>query len=213
MDGRSLQDRIHRAAGMSARAVGQLADAYRPQGPVHPLDAANRYLRLPALFVPATGRAARTNVFGDPFWHGIFDASYTKPGDYVVLNRGTYFIASQAPLLPVLCVIANRTLSITRSVPISTPDGAYGGYTAGSTVILMDRWPASVLSASKTSSPGSNLPTDVLSPYWSVLIPAPSGIVLSPGDLISDDLGRSAVISGSELTDLGWRVVARLVTT
>jgi hypothetical protein len=37
--------------------------------------------------------------------------------------------------------------------------------------------------------------------------------VLSPGDIITDDLGRTAVINSSELTNLGWRISAKMATT
>jgi len=46
-----------------------------------------------------------------------------------------------------------------------------------------------------------------------VLLPAPVGVVLAYGDLMSDDLGRSAVITSTELTPLGWRLNAKLATT
>jgi hypothetical protein len=57
------------------------------------------------------------------------------------------------------------------------------------------------------------LPTDQVVPYWNILLPAIARIVLSPGDLITDDLNRTAVIAGSELTDLGWRISAKMATT
>jgi hypothetical protein len=59
----------------------------------------------------------------------------------------------------------------------------------------------------------ADLPTDQAIPYWNILVPAPSSVLLTPGDMIIDDIGRSAVISGSELTSLGWRIVAKMATT
>ena len=46
-------------------------------------------------------------------------------------------------------------------------------------------------------------------PYWNVLLPAVDRVILSPGDIITDDLGRTAVIAGSEMTNLGWRMSAQ----
>jgi hypothetical protein len=31
--------------------------------------------------------------------------------------------------------------------------------------------------------------------------------------MITDDIGRTAVIAGSELTNLGWRIIAKMATT
>jgi hypothetical protein len=214
MNGRKLQDRLYLGLGLAAHHVGQSADAFRPVGPFDPLDKQNRFLRLPATFVSATGNGGRANVYGEVLWHGIFDASYTRVGDYLVLNTGRFFVASQDPLLPVLCVKANRVISIVRpNMQTSIASNAYGGYTSGGSAILMDGWPASVLGENRSSGSMTDLPTDQAIPYWNILLPAIARVILSPGDLVTDDLVRTAVITGSELTDLGWRVSAKMATT
>lgn len=200
--------------GLSARHFGQSTDAFRPCGPFQPLAAENRYIRLPATFTSSYGRFTRTNEFGNALWCGIFDGSYTKPGDYLVTPSATYFVASQAPLLPILCARTNRTISIARpNVQANIAGNAYGGYTAGGSTMLMAGWPASILGGGQSSHSTADLPTDQGTPNWNVLVPPPIGVILSPGDIITDDLSRTAVISGSELTDLGWRIIARMATT
>jgi hypothetical protein len=77
----------------------------------------------------------------------------------------------------------------------------------------MNQWPASVLGENKSSHPAADLPTDQMVPYWNVLIPSVVGVVLSPGDIMTDDLGRTGVINSSELTNLGWRISAKMATT
>jgi hypothetical protein len=178
------------------------------------LDYQNRFLRLPAIFVSAKGNEGRTNVYGEALWRGIFDASYTKAGDYLVLDTGKFFVASQNPLLPVLCVKANRIISIVRpNTQKNTASNAYGGYTSGGSETLMAEWPASVLGENRSSGSVADLPTDQAVPYWNILLPAIARVVLSPGDLVTDDLNRTAAIAGSELTDLGWRISAKMATT
>jgi hypothetical protein len=214
MDGRRLQDRLYLGSGLSARHVGQSADAFRPSGAFNPLDKQNRFLRLPATFVSAKGNNGRTNVYGDALWHGIFDGSYTRAGDYLVLETGTFFIASQVPLLPILCVRANRIISIARpEMQTSIAGNSYGGYTSGSATTLIERWPASVLGENRSSASITDLPTDQAIPYLNILLPAVRGVVLSLGDIVTDDLTRTAVISGTELTNLGWRISAKMATT
>lgn len=214
MNGLKLQDRLYFGLGRSARYVGRSADAFRSKGPLNPIDPRNRFLRLPATFVSAKGNDAQTVAYGEALWHGIFDGCYTKVGDYLVLPTGTYFVISQEPLLPILCVRTNRTISITRPhMQTSTAANTYGGYTSSQSVLLMSGWPASVLGQSKAGASATGLPSDQASPYWAILVPAPAGILLSPGDIVTDDLGRTAVIAESELTDLGWRMSAKMATT
>jgi hypothetical protein len=214
MNGRKLQDRLYLGLGLSARHIGQFADAFRPSGPFDPLDKQNRILRLLATVVSTRGKYSHTNLFGDALWYGVFDASYTRPGDYIVMQSGTFFVASQAPLLPVLCVKTNRLISIARpKMQASIAANSYGGYVLGASTALMGGWPASVLGENRTSHSAADLPTDQVVPYWNVLVPSPAKVVLSPGDVITDDLGRTALISGSELTDLGWRISAKMATT
>jgi hypothetical protein len=214
MDGRKLQGRVNYGLGRSARYIGQWADAYRPSDALNPLNQQNRYLRLPAAFLPASGSDSRANTYGEPLWHGIFDASYTREGDYIVLGSRVFFVASQDPLLPVLCVNTNRTISLARpNAQSNAAFNSYGGYTSTGTSALMAGWPANVLAENKTGASGAGLPTNVGVPYWNILVPSVVGVILSPGDLVTDDLGRTAVVSGTELTSLGWRINAKLATT
>jgi hypothetical protein len=89
----------------------------------------------------------------------------------------------------------------------------YGGVTAANVTPLMTNWPASMLAASRESRALANLPNDTSVSLWAVLVPACHGIVLQTGDLMSDDLGRSGVVTATELTDLGWRLSIRQATT
>jgi hypothetical protein len=61
--------------------------------------------------------------------------------------------------------------------------------------------------------PSADLPNDTSVPYWTVLLPVIPDVILLPSDLMTDDLGRSAVVAAAELTDLGWRVTVKQATT
>ena len=209
-----LQDRIAWGSNVCARAAGDWADAYRPSGTSDPLTAANRFLRIPALFTGLQGRFVRPLSYGDALAHGIFDYAYTRVGDYLVQDDSIWFIATQDRLLPALCVRANRVVSFTRPMaPSATGTNDYGGVTAATVVPLLTAWPASVMGSSGGGHPSAELPSDSSVPYWIVLLPAFRGIVLLPSDLMSDDLGRSAVVSAAELTQLGWRLTVKQATT
>ena len=112
MNPAELQDRIHRGLNAAARAVGADTDAYRPSGSAESSAQRNRYLRLRAAFTGQDGKFARPNAYGDALWHGLFDAAYTRVGDYLVQQGSIWFIAAQQRLLPVLCVQTNRIVCI-----------------------------------------------------------------------------------------------------
>ena len=214
MNAARLEDRIRWGANVAARTIGVLTDAYRPRAAEEPLSPANRFLRLHAAFCNANGGFARTAAYGNALWHGVFDAAYTRPGDYLVQPEGTWFIACQSSLSPVLCIHTDRVVSISRPSPQpSTGVNSYGGITASNTIPLMINWPASVLGASGGGHSSGNLPGDNTVPSWTVLLPYSEGVLLRPADLMSDDLGRHAVVTAAELTGLGWRMAVKQVTT
>jgi hypothetical protein len=209
-----LQDRISWASNVCARATGEWADAYRSSAAAEPLAPANRFLRLPALFTGMQGKFTHPQGYGDALAHGIFDYAYTRPGDYLVQGDATWFIAAQLPLLPALCVRTNRIVSFTRpAAPATTGVNGYGGITASGVTPLLTDWPASVIGFSGSGQPAAGLPSDGGVPFWTVLLPASSATVLMPADLMSDDLGRAAVIAAAELSELGWRLSVKQAIT
>ena len=209
-----LQDRVSWASNVCARATGDWTDAYRPSGASDPLAPSNRFLRLPALFTGARGRFEQPQGYGDVLAHGIFDYAYTRPGDYLVQADRTWFVATQPPLLPALCVQTSRIVSFARpAAPATTGVNGYGGVTASTVTPLLANWPASVTGSSGSGQPSAQLPSDSGVPLWTVLLPALPGIVLLPADLMTDDLGRTATIVAAELTSLGWRLTMKQATT
>jgi hypothetical protein len=214
MDPSALQDRIHYGLNAAARAVGADADAYRPAGVSDPMAPENRFMRLRAAFSARDGRFAHPNAYGDALWYGVFDAAYTRPGDYLAQPGTVWFIAAQHRLLPVLCVQTNRVVSFFRpGAPSNTGVNTYGGVVTDTNAALLTNWPASVLGVAGRGHPSADLPSDETIPYWTVLLPAIEGVTLMPSDLMTDDLGRNAVVSAAELTDLGWRITVKQATT
>jgi len=214
MNPTELQDRIHRGLNAAARAIGANTDAYRPSGLIEPLAPVNRFLRLHAAFTAVDGKFKHPNGYGEAIWYGVFDAAYTRLGDYLVQEHTIWFVAAKQRLLPVLCVQTNRMVSFSRpAAPMSTGVNTYGGTTTDTNVPLLTNWPASVLGDSGHGHPNTDLPGDGSSPYWTVLLPAYPGVVLLPADLLTDDLGRNAVVAAAELSSLGWRLTVKQATT
>jgi hypothetical protein len=214
MNPMELQNRVHWGLNAAARAVGADTDAYRPSGFSEPLAPENRFLRMRAAFTARDGKFAHPNSYGDALWYGIFDAAYTRPGDYLVQADSVWFVAAQQRLVPVLCVQTNRIVSFSRpAAPPSTGVNAYGGTIMETNKILLTSWPASVLGVAGRGHPSADLPSDGSVPYWTVLLPAIPDMVLLSSDLMTDDLGRNAVIAAAELSALGWRITVKQATT
>ena len=219
MEQSRLQDRISWGLNIAARHVGRSTDVYRPKGPTDPLSPSHRFLRLHAAFSATDGKFIRPNGYGNPLWHGVFDGAYTQPGDFLVQGADIWFIAAQQKLLPMLCVQTNRVVDFVRpTAPNSTGLNAYGGISLETATALITNYPVSILGASGAGQPSANLPSDTSIGTWTVLLPAASArdgspVILRPSDLMIDDLGRTAAISGAELTDLGWRLTVKQATT
>lgn len=209
-----LKDRVAWAGNIAARAAGAWADAYRPDSVNRPLAPHNRYLRLPALFTGFRGKFTRPLHFGESLAYGLFDAAYTRPGDYIVQDRVVWFIVSQDPLQPVLCARTSRVVSLFRpAAPAATGVNTYGGVTPANTTPLALEWPACITGVSGSGQPSADLPTDSGVPLWTVLLPEIPGITFLPSDLLVDDLGRSAVLAAGEKTQLGWRLTVKQAVT
>jgi len=140
----------------------------------------------------------------------MLDSAYTRPGDYLVQGGKIWFIASQPRLLPVLCVQTNRVVTFSRP---ATQDrigpGGYAGIQRATLRPLLTDWPASVLAAGAARGAPAHLPADLPAAHWAVLLPAWPGICLQPGDRMTDDLNRAAIVTSAELSDLGWRLSVR----
>ena len=206
MDGATLADRLSRGMGAAARVFGEPYDAFRPKGANDPLRAEGRFLRLPAAF-DGGDPGFRRPLGYERALRGTFDAAYLRVGDLLRGPRGVLFIALLPSLNRPLCVLANATVSVVRPVgPGVAGLGGYGGADAPDPV--MSGWPAQVLAGG--GGRGFGLPADGALAGFHVLLPlgAPAA---RTGDLLGDDAGRSYVVGGVELSDLGWRLHARQV--
>jgi hypothetical protein len=206
MDGVCLQDKISRGMGLAARKLGTPFIVYRPKYASNPLSSRNRIIKLYASFNAEDERFRNVSGFGRPVWWGVFDASYTQPGDYLVGASGTYFICAQRPLLPVQCVATNQVVQILRAAAPVT--GGYSGFSALSAVPVVSGFPASLLEAASRAGE-----TDVRAQKlggWTLLLPA---LPVSPqaGDVVMDDHSQNYVVDAAEQSALGWRLLVRQI--
>lgn len=209
MDGTRLQGLLARGQGRAAARIGTAYAAYRPADPMAPMAADALYGQLFAAFNARDPKFQRAGTNGQDVWWGVFDTTSTLPGDYLAGAAGTFFIAAQQALLPPVCVLTNRIVSLSR------PDAAaqlgvngYGGVRQGAQLSLLTGWPASVGDASK-AAPG--LPGEQRLAAWTARLPT---LPVSPraADMLTDDLGQSYVVVAAGQTDYGWQLGLRQMT-
>ena len=212
MDVDRLQDRLYWGLNRMANIVGRVTDAYRANGVSDPLDRSNRFLQLHAAFSRADGNFAQPVGYEVAVWRGYFDASYTRVGDYLAHKHEVWFIAAQHSLLPVLCIRTNRVISITRQI-IPTTGTSTSPATTTVSINVISQWPASVLGTGTEGRPITQLPGDTRIPTAIALLPATHGQILQPADVVTDELGSTSIVVAAELSDLGWRLNIRAITT
>ena len=207
MDNSRLKDLISSGLGRAARHIGANYDAFRPVSADLPLKPANRYLRLPAAFSSDTSDFHKSVGYGHASWSGVFDSAYTQVGDYLQGSEGTFFIAAQQSLLPTLCILTNGVVSVFRSSLSQTigPTG-YSGVTRSTLTRVLTDWPASIL-AGKVSGSG-DLPSEAATPFWNILLPR-TPVAIQAADLLHDARGLAYVVASTELSALGWRLIAK----
>lgn len=209
MDAFQLSARVSMGNGKAAKHLGSIARHYRAVNPFSPLKTEPLQLLL-ASFTTDYGymRAAR---FGQALRTGIFDATGFVVGDILVSKEaGTFYVAAMPLLQPVLCVKAERLITLRRTAVGHAGSGlqSYGGTTAVNEQIIMSDWPASILLNRSNERSPLRLPGETRSALYNIMMPAFNGLMLHSGDFIKDDCGLRYVIMSTELTDMGWRLMA-----
>lgn len=205
----AIQSKIWHGYAKSAQKLGAPFGIHRPDATGFPGPLVDtRFVSLNAEDM----KYGKPNKYGKPTWYALVDGTGLLPGDYLIGTQGTYFVAALQPLLPILAVECNRTVTLSR---VDSPDyvgtGGYSGMTAENEIPYASGVPCSILQGTKGEKNDAGLPSDTRLPWWTILMPASVGTV-KYGDLIVDDLNRRYVVSSPELTDLGYRLTASMVT-
>ena len=222
MDGTRMQVLAYRGYAIAAAKVGLPFLQYRPLALTAAIVPANALATLPATFTADNYAYRRPSGYGKPTWTVLVDGRLTQPGDYLVEVAAlpgqvprVFFLADQQPILPIVAVECNDTISISRPDPPATPGSGglkgYGGDVT-ETTFLTD-WPASVLEKGRGQPASAALPDDTKMPGYSVLIPNTPGFRIQTDDFIETGSGLRLEISTVELSSLGWRLSAGLSMT
>lgn len=214
MDASTIQSRIYMGYGKVASKIGSPYGVYRAQSALaDAISAGNLLTTIPASFNAEDMKYGKPNKYGHPTWYCVADGTSFRVGDYLV-GESTFLVVAMQPMLPILVVETNRTISIFRpQKQLGIGALGYGGNTQYNQEPTLVNFPASVLQGTKGEVGPAKLPGDTRLPWFYVLMPAiPGGELVLNNDLIVDDLGRRYITSSTELTDLGWRITATQAT-
>jgi hypothetical protein len=212
MNAATLQAKINAGYAKAAQRIGYLTNQYRPVSAIsNPIASGNLVQSLNVSFNAQDMAYSKPSGYGKNTWYCVADRSQFQTGDYLVnAQDGTFFVVGLQTLLPTLVVQCNRNVSIYRpSQQNGVGDIGYGAETPENLTQIVSGFPVSILQGSKGDKSLVNLPGDVRSPWWVVLIPTlPGSVYLRSNDVVIDDLGKRYKLSSCEQTDLGWRISA-----
>ena len=220
MDAATLQQRIYKGYRLAAQRIGYPFTLYRPQSVNNPIVQAN-VIGAPLNASFTVGAGFNYNKFGkheDVIWGCLVDGTQTQPGDYLVSTdrKQTYFIAAQQDELPILTVLCSHVLSVSRAAaPAVLGTNTYSGATLAGQNPVITSWPGSLTMQKHAAYPDAQLPMDIPSPLFNILLPHFAGADIRSSDIITDDNNpnRRYTVAGTELTALGWRIAARIAVS
>lgn len=215
IDGATIAKRVAKGYAISGRIVGVPHELYRPSSVNDALALLNREGEIRAAFdARPSYKFQIPALHGDAARYALVDPAAVQPGDYLVGPSETVFVAVMPHLQPILCFACNAVVSLRRLDPpagfgvVPERSDAFTNET-----VLWSGWPCSALFAGRGRSGADDLPGDMPSPEYTVLLPAiPGGEPPRPGDVLTDEQGRRYAVAWWEATPPGWRVVARLLT-
>jgi hypothetical protein len=233
----SIQASIWRGYARAAAKLGAPYQFYRPHAGNFP---GNRTVCIPVSLNAEDMKYGKPRGYAKATFYLLADGTHIRVGDYCLSQSQAsltidvpwedrfggvigesmavdfppppemFFIAAMQPLLPILTVLCNRTVSIGRvTAPAGITAPSYGGMTRDNATPYVKGIPCSIIQGTKGEKGQVNLPGDTRAPWWTILMPASVGSV-KYGDLIIDDLGTRYVVSSSELTALGYRITAMM---
>ena len=205
--------------GKAGKKLGDVHTTYRPTLPTTPALAPQNVMAFIPFISSATPEGAfkRPSNYNQPLRYGLFDAGATRVGDYIDGATGTYFVASQTALEVPMVVACNAMLSVFRGAAASTVnEDVYAGRTVATDSPVLNQFPASLLIAGRSEAGRLDLPGDSSDRGAVILLPYVAGAVLRVSDRVQavfsepNEISRGFTISSVELTDLGYRINARV---
>ena len=143
MTGSPFQTLFNIGPQIAGSVLGAPYAQYRATGVNAPTASGTQIATINAWITPdEAGRGNKAAAYGKPVWFGMFDPTLTQPGDYLIGDKGTFFIASQTPPEPMQVVMCNATISVAQpgSMTSAGKQQTYGGDQRLSETVLASGW-------------------------------------------------------------------------
>jgi hypothetical protein len=189
-------------------------DAYRPNGLSCPITPDKRFLRLPVALVLPGGSAGAPAPFGSPFRQAWADWAYLQTGDYLAGPEGILFVASIEPPKPILVVMTNTRINLSRpAAPFSPGINPYSAIRKSSAIAIAEGFPASILAGGIDDRTRIGLPDDTKLPGFTALFPACGDVTPRVADMISTHNNENYIVTGADQVLGTWRLSLNQVVT
>lgn len=219
MDGPGINQKIRFGYAKAAQKLGQAFSLYRTTTPFNPIQDDNLIGTINAVATIDWQWMKSNRPNNAIFWLVIDGQASSEPlsateGDYIVGDE-TYFVFTKEYQMPMSAVQCNAVVKLIR--PYQTVDIGNQGYIFYSYAdpttytLIMDLMPISILKYGSGSMAGSKLPTDTFQPSFIILMPNLGGVEILTGDIMIDAEGQNYVVSMSEKSQFGWRLIASQV--
>lgn len=209
-----VQSKAAKGFRIAARNLGATASQYRPSG----LTAPTRTLHatISAAFDTGAAFGFKSPLIQDkPRVFGLLDTTDITAGDILVCGD-TYFVARFDPFRPPLCILCNRTVTLSGSAGAGSTDTASGectlagyqtdyGTPSGSSGVLASGWPCSILLSGRGENTDSGVAGALKAADYEMLLPVMPSFVPEVYMTAEDDLGRVFVIEAVEPSQFGNR--------
>lgn len=218
-----IQQKIFYGYAKAAYKLGASFNVYRSSTPINPIVEPNLIGTI-QMSASVEWKYMTASKYGNSSFNACIDAQRSSApvnaqvGDYLIPTEGIdgfisdnhiYYVQSLQFDLPPRVVQCDRSIEIIRPAETVGPGfTGYSGYLPGTSTIIMQGMPTSILKMGKSGGAPSKLPTDTSEPVWEMLLPNLGDSNVRIGDIVIDDLEQNYVVTHNELTELGWRLNA-----
>jgi hypothetical protein len=182
---------------------------YRPSAGTAALAAGNQIATIPAwLTVDDKLMGMSAPKDGNPVWYGGFDPNLTQPGDYLVGNFGTFFIATQTLPMPISLRYCNVVVTHLRFGEDAPGPMARGGSTVPS-VVMAQSFPGFLKVSERRSVAEAKIAGEVPIPSATIFLPPSMPAEILRGDdlALGDAAGTRWSVVGADFAASGWTCV------
>lgn len=214
MDVDLLAAKVRYGYGKAASILGRSTTIYRPDDSTW--DAITVNVRPAQFDTVPTFTFTNPQKFGNVTYYALMDVTGLLPGDYLVSEGTTYFVATVDDFAAPMVQRCDAVLTISRPSGSGVPGaGYYSGDVRDAETLLLDRWPAAMVITGRSTTGAAALPADPHFQRWQAMLPVSVPRQIRTSDIVEDSLAMPMrmLISSVEYSALGIRMFADQAVT